>query len=51
MIVCMEKTADLLITQDSEKAQELLIGAEVNETQYGDRYLILKENEESLFSE
>lgn len=51
MIVCMEKTADLLIAKDPEKALELLKDAEVRETQYGDRYLILKENEELLISE
>jgi hypothetical protein len=46
----MEKTADIMITQDPEKAQELLLGSEVKETIYGDRYLILKENETKIES-
>jgi hypothetical protein len=37
----METTANLLITQDPVKAQELLIGSEVKETDSGNVYLIL----------
>jgi len=48
MVICMEKTADLLITQDPEKAQELLIGSEVCYTESDNCYLILKDDTESV---